>query len=228
MQLTQRRRSLFALLISVPFTSIGAVMSLLIAPGIIGQTILVMCQLWLLFLPVAWLLWVERKPLKISKPTRYDWLIGLALGLLMFGIILATYWFFLRDWINVNDVRNKLQKVGNINQLFFKLGGAYFILINALIEEYFWRWFVYSRCEELVSGRTAVFLAALFFTIHHTIGLAVFTDWRMVLLGSLFVFVAGVVWSECYRRYRSIWSNYFSHLIADLALHIVAWQIFFG
>jgi membrane protease YdiL (CAAX protease family) len=226
-KLTQRR-ALFALLLSVPFTSIGAIISLVIAPGLVGQTILIIFQIWLLFLPIFWLLKVERKPIKISKPTRHDWVIGLVVGLLMFCIILATYWLFLKDWINVTDIRNKLQQVGNINKTVFVISGAYFTLINALIEEYFWRWFVYSRCEELVSGRTAVFVSGLLFTIHHSIGLAVFTNWHIVLLGSLAVFMAGVIWSECYRRYRSIWGNYFSHLIADLALHIVAWQIFFG
>jgi hypothetical protein len=228
MYLTHRSRALIALLLSVPFTSIGATMSLLIAPGAIGQTILVICQIWLLFLPIAWLLWVERKPLKFPKFRKYDWITGIAIGLIMFCITLTIYWLFLRHWLNIADARNALQRIGNINKLSFQLGGIYFLLINSLIEEYFWRWFIYSRCEELVTGKTAVFLAALFFTLHHVICLAAFTDWRVVVVGSLAVFGAGVVWSEYYRRYRSIWSNYFSHAIADLAIHIVAWQVFFG
>jgi hypothetical protein len=40
-------------------------------------------------------------------------------------------------------------------------------------------------------------------------------------------FVAGLVWAEYYRNYRSIWSNYFSHMMADLALYIAAWHVFF-
>lgn len=102
------------------------------------------------------------------------------------------------------------------------MGGVYFILINAFIEEYFWRWFIYRQREVLVSQSIAVFLAALLFTIHHTLGLIILTNWFVTVLGTLAVFIAGVVWSEYYRRYRSIWSNYFSHVIADLALHVVA------
>jgi uncharacterized protein len=226
--MSRRHHALLALLLSVPLTSIGALMTLRIAPGIVGQSSLVIFQIWLLILPVVWLRRVERKPIKISKPNKQDWLIGLILGLLMFVTILAAYWFVLRSWINVANVHNILQKIGPINQLTFQIGGIYFTFVNALIEEYFWRWFVFSRCEEIVPGRPAVLLSALFFTLHHTIGLAIFTDWRTTILGTLAVFVAGAIWSGCYRRYRSVWGNYISHAIADMALHIAAWQIFFG
>ncbi len=203
-------------------------MSLLIAPGIVGQSILIICQLWLLLLPIAWLFWVERKPVNISKPKQRDWITGVVIGLLMFCVILAAYSLFLSHWINVADVREKIQKIANINQDTFKFGGFYFIFVNALIEEYFWRWFIFSRCEEVVPGKVAVLFSALFFMVHHTIGLAVLTNWRVALVGSLAVFVAGALWSEYFRRHRSIWSNYFSHAIADLALHFVAWQVFFA
>ena len=146
----------------------------------------------------------------------------------MFITILIIYWFLIRHWIDVDSVRDRLQIIGNINRQVFILGGIYFSFINAMIEEYFWRWFVYSRFEEVVDSQLAVFLTAFFFTLHHTIALAIFTNWQVALIGSLAVFIAGVIWSEYYRRYRSIWSNYFSHAIADIALHIVAWQVFFG
>jgi uncharacterized protein len=102
------------------------------------------------------------------------------------------------------------------------------ILVNAMVEEYFWRWFVYRRCEELFPVKLAIPLSTLFFTLHHTIGLAILTDWKLATLGSIGVFAAGVIWSACYRRYRSLWSNYFSHAMADLALHLATWHILFG
>lgn len=227
-QLARRRRALLALILTVPFTSIGAIMSLLLAPGMGGQIVLIICQIWLLVVPVAWLLWIEQQPLKIPKPKRRDWLLGTIVGLLMFSLILAIYWLFAKHWINGVEVLNKVQQVGIVNQLFFIMGCVYLALINSLIEEYFWRWFVYRRCEELISERAAVFLAAFLFTLHHIIVLGFYADWRMVVIGTLAVFTAGVVWSECYRRYRSIWSSYISHAMAGLAIYIAAWQILFG
>ena len=227
-QSIRRRRALLALLLTVPFPSIGAIMSLLLTPGMVGQIILIISQIWLLVLPIVWVSWVEQQPLAIPPLKRRDWITGTLVGLLMFSLILAIYWLLARHWINGVEVLNKAQQVVKVNQLSFLVGCIYFALINSLIEEYLWRWFIYRRCEELVSQRVAVFLAAFFFTLHHIIVLAFYVDWRMVVLGTLAVFVAGVVWSECYRRYRSIWSSYLSHSMAGLAIYIAAWQILFG
>ena len=202
-------------------------MSLWIVPGVIGQLVLVLGQIWLFFLPIIWFLKIEHQSIKILKPQRFDVITGLIIDLLMFVVILTVYWLFIRHWIDTDIVRPKIQAIIKINPRKFIFGALYFTLINALIEEYFWRWFIYLRCEELVSSKIAVVITALFFTLHHTIGLAAFTDWRTTVIGSLAVFIAGMVWSEYYRRYRSVWSNYLSHAIAELALHIVAWQVFF-
>lgn len=99
---------------------------------------------------------------------------------------------------------------------------------NSLLEELIWRWFVYRKCEILVPGLQAVVLSALFFTIHHTFGLAAYFDWRVTVLGSLGVFFAAAVWSWCYLTYRSIWTGYISHIFADIAIFIIGWQLIFG
>jgi uncharacterized protein len=203
--------------------------SLALLPGtLLGQAILVFWHLWVVVFPVIWWVGIEGKPISIVPPKRFDWLTGSVIGLLLFGVILAAYWLFLRHWIDVVSLRQRLQSIADITPLSFQVGGVYFTLINALIEEYFWRWFIYSRLREVVSDIWAVVVSAVFFTMHHTISLAVFTDWRVTVVGTLAVFAAGVIWAEYYRRYRSVWSNYLSHAMADLALHIAAWQIFFG
>ncbi|MEM9947776.1 MAG: type II CAAX endopeptidase family protein [Cyanobacteria bacterium P01_D01_bin.36] len=224
----RRRRSAIALLASVPFMSVGVVAFLLFPSGTAGQIILALCQLWLLSVPVVWLCQVERGPFQVSKPKRVDFVMGGIVGLLMFFIILAAYELLLKHWIDSSSVQDVLAQVGGFTPVTFWLGGIYFSFVNALIEEYFWRWFVFSRCEELLPTKAAVAVSALFFTLHHTIGLAAFAvGWRVVVVGSLAVFVAGVVWSVTYQQFRSVWGSYVSHAIADIALHIVAWQVFF-
>lgn len=216
-----------ALLLSVPCMSLAVAIALLAAPGMVGQSALAICQIWLLALPIVWQVWVRRGSLKVTPPKPSDWRMGVVLGLLMFTVILVGYGTILRNWIDAVYIREVFQQVGSLNQLTFLLWGAYLILVNALFEEYFWRWFVYSRCEEWVGSNPAVALSAFFFTLHHTLGLAVFTNWRTTLVGSLAVFAAGAIWCENYRRTRSVWGGYISHAIAVIALNIVAWQVFF-
>ena len=222
------KNALLALILLVPAASIGVAMSLFIAPGIVGTIVSVLCGLWLLGLPIAWSVLGDRYQLHLSLPKYQELLVGLVLGLLIFGIILGTYSLFGQYWIDATDAKAKVQQMGLSNPAIFWIVQAYFVLINSFIEEFIWRWFVYKKCDILIPGKAAIFLSALFFTLHHIIVLAAYTDWHGVILGSLAVFAAGIIWSWCYLTYRSLWASYISHAIADLALSIIAWQTLFS
>jgi membrane protease YdiL (CAAX protease family) len=185
-------------------------------------------KIWLLVLPIVWWFWVDKGDFKVQYPKQRDLLPGIALGVLMLGIIFITYWLLGPQWIDIASVRDRARQVGVDNLILYTAGGLYWMFINSLFEEFVWRWFVYRKCELLVSGAKAVVLSALFFTSHHTVGLAAYFDWRVTALGSLGVFLAGAVWSWCYLTYRSIWPGYISHMFADIAIFIIGWQLIFG
>lgn len=208
--------------------SFGVTMAVHIAPGIWGQTLFSFCKVWMLGLPLAWGIWVDRTKLHLSLPKKRDLWVGTVLGLLILGVILGAYWIFAINWIDPVLVRTKAQSVG-INSPQVYLGGAiYFTLVNSLVEEYIWRYFVTKKCKIILSRTSAICLSALLFTLHHIIALAGYVDWNVVFLGSFGVFLGGAIWSWCYLTYRSIWSSYISHIFADFAIAIVGWQILFG
>ncbi len=224
-----QKTALLALLLLVPAQFIGALMSHVIAPGIIGQSILFLTKIWMLALPLFWLLQVDRNSIRIPKPTQRSLLTGMAMGIVMAATILVAYWLLGRYWITPQQVRAKTQEIGYITPLVYLAGAVYWTLINSLLEEYVWRWFVFRKCEILLPGITAVGLSALCFTLHHTLELSVlFQDWRVVGLGSLAVFSAGAIWSACYWLYRSIWSCYISHALADSAIALIGWHLLFA
>ena len=229
LQKNERQNSLLSLLLLVPAASIGIAMTVYIAPGTWGPILLFLSKVWLLALPLAWFLWVDAGKLSISLPKQRELLAGFVLGFLMFAIILGAYWLFGQQWIDVADVRVKAQEVGISSGQIYLAGAMYWSFVNSAIEEYIWRWFVYRKCEKLIPPIPAVLLCALLFTLHHIIALAAYTaEWRSVMLGSLGVFIAGAVWSWCYLTFRSIWAGYISHILADLAIAIVGWQLLFG
>ena len=225
-----RYKAALALLLLVPAPSIGVTMAVFVAPGLIGQTLFTAIKIWLIAFPIGWTWQVERQPIFPGEWFRQRGMkAGIALGLLMFVMIVGAYWLLGQWWIEPAATRVTAQQAGITSPGIFWMGAAYWTLINALIEEYIWRGFVYRQCETLISGIGAVGLSALFFTLHHTIALTIYTqDWRVVLLGSLGVFSAGAIWSGCCLKYRSLWPSYLSHMLADGAIAIVGWRILFG
>ena len=104
----------------------------------------------------------------------------------------------------------------------------YLILINSLVEEMVWRWFVLQQCERLMSRRIAVLASAAFFTLHHALVFHVQFGSSAGALASASVFAAGCIWSWCYSRVRSIWPGYVSHVAVDLAGLAIGWRVLFG
>lgn len=227
------QQALLALLLVVPFASLGEAMTLHV-PGLIGGTVSLACKIWFWALPLAWWLWIDQGKLRLPKLQRQHLLVGTVSGLLFFAIIVGAYLLIGKQWIDVVEIRNRAQEVGFLAGLFnrtvyivYIASGLFYSFINSLIEELVWRGFVYSQCEVLIPAKLAVFLSALFFTLHHIIDLAAYFDWRVIVLGSSAVFIAGVVWSWFYRIHRSIWPSYISHVLADLAIFVVGFQILF-
>lgn len=224
---SSRRAALLALLLVVGAAN-GGIIARLYAPGLAGQSFFVATRVWILLLPLLWAWRLDRERFSLAWPTRQEWQVGIGLGWAMMAVIYGGYALIGQQWIDAEVARSRAAALGLLQPLGFAAFAVYFTVVNALVEEYIWRWFVYRKCAVLVPGVWAVALAALCFTLHHIVSLFGFTgDWGVAVLGSIGVFVAGAVWSGCYLRYHSLWVCYISHALADLAIAIVAWQILF-
>ena len=217
-----------ALLLFVPAFSIGVVMSLFIAPGIIGNSVFTAMKVWAVAFPLAWTVKYNSKALRLPKFSLQEIRVGLVWGILMFAAIISAYFFIAQQIIDLTAIRAKAIEVGITSPSLYLAGCVYWSFINSLVEECTWRGFVVSRCKVLFPNAIAVILAALFFTTHHSIALYGYThSWLIVLLGSLGVFIAGIVWAWCYQRYRSIVPGYISHILADIAIAFVGYRLLF-
>ncbi len=229
-----RASALLALVLLVPAPSVGTALAMSVdaTQGTwIGQGAYLLSKLWLVALPLAWLLWVDGGRVSWSPPRKGGLMAGIALGLVLsLGIYLA-YAVLVPQLIDPAQVRARALQVGIGAPPRFILFAGYLILVNSLLEEYVWRWFVFRKCEALLPpghGGMAVLLSAMFFTVHHVIALRAQFDWLPAILASLGVFLGGAVWSWCYLKYRSVWPGYLSHLVVDVTLLWIGWQLIFG
>ena len=220
---------LVGLLASVPAPTIGALAAMVFLPGTLpGQSIYTLSKLWLGAFPLFWRLRIEREPISWSPlRERSGWIVGVVSGLLISAVIVIA-WFVARasNLIDPATIREAAIENGIGTPLRYVAFSFYIICINSLLEEYFWRWFVVRRCEDLVRrGWMAAVLSAFLFTLHHIIALKVQMDWLPTILASVGILFGGVIWSAMYVRYRSIWPAYLSHAIVDLAFLIIGYFI---
>jgi membrane protease YdiL (CAAX protease family) len=216
-----------ALALLVPTPTVGVLAAMWWWPGAAGQSIYLLSKVWIVALPVWWLLRRDRARPAWRFPPPITMAMGGLQGALLAAVIVGTYGL-LGSWIDEDLFRAAAARTGLDSPARYLAFGAYLCLVNALIEEIVWRWFVFRRCEALVAGARAVLLSALFFTAHHVVALAAQVPWPATVLGSAGVFAGGAAWSWCYVRYRSVWPGYVSHVIADVAILWIGWRLLFG
>jgi membrane protease YdiL (CAAX protease family) len=212
-------KAILALALLVPAPSIGTLAAMVLFPGsTLGRVVFAASKLWLFAFPVVWLKFVDKERFSVSPARKGGFLAGLISGAGISLLILLAYALVGQRLFDSAFFAGKMNQIG-LGRLPVYIGGAaYWILVNSVLEEYVWRWFVYTKCETLVRPATAVALAAVFFTLHHFIALQAFCSVPLAVACSLGVFLGGAVWSFMYMRYRSIWPGYLSHAIVDVCV----------
>ena len=227
----EKKKALLALLLLVPLPTIGTVASMMwpATQGTpLGQGLYFFSKIWILLVPLWWLFRVERAKPGLSPMKQGGLGFGLISGLVVGGSILLVFVWFGHHLIDGASVAQTAQTNGLDDPTRYIGLAVYLSLVNSLLEEFVWRWFVFRRCETLWGAKVGVFASAFLFTVHHIFALAAQSDARMTVLGSLGVFTGGLIWSWAYARYRSVWPGYVSHVLVDIAIMLIGWMLIFG
>jgi membrane protease YdiL (CAAX protease family) len=178
-------------------------------------------------LPIAWLILLQKQFPKWPKPTARGLLTGGLLGLAIAASMLALYFYALKPSAifaaPAAAVRLKVQSMGIRSPAAFIALGLFYSLFHSLLEEYYWRWFVFRQLRHVMAVWPAIVISAIGFTLHHVIVLSIYFGialWLVVLLSSG-VAIGGAFWAWLFNRSDSVFDTWFSHLLIDAG-------IFFG
>lgn len=183
------------------------------------------------FLAVALIL---REPMRDRRPGkrhREGFLLGTVFGLLVTGTMLflvkATPLSALVDENGANiATRVEGMGFGGVSMADHYLLFALFIsVLHAALEEYFWRWFVFGQLRQLMPLPAAYSLAAIGFASHHIVVLSQFFPLGWAIFLGLCVGAGGAAWSWIYQRTRSLPGIWFSHMIIDLGIMWIGWEV---
>ncbi len=181
--------------------------------------------------PLVWYVKVRRQKLKFHRPRGRGMVLGVGFGALVTGSMWLLYacWLLPAGWLQeaIEPIRQKIAGFG-VNRLPAYLALALFYsLVHSLLEEYYWRWFVFAQLRRLVSLPSAVVISSLGFMAHHVLLLGTFFGWGSPLtwLFSLAVAVGGAIWAVLYHRLGSLYPVWVSHLMVDAAIFGIGYDL---
>jgi membrane protease YdiL (CAAX protease family) len=185
-------------------------------------------------LPVVWVAIVEPGALRPRRVSFRGVPTGLIFGVGVAALVFGLYYNWLAGSASFADLPGRVRRMtgqfGVSSPAGFLALAVGIAVIHSLFEEYYWRWFVYGRLRRHVPVAAALVIAGLAFTGHHVVVLGVYFPehvWPIVLPFSLAVAVGGIVWAWLYERTGSLLGPWLSHVIVDLALMAVGYDLAF-
>ncbi len=181
--------------------------------------------------PLVWEFLVQRQPLRLAWPKRDGLLVGLAFGLAVGAAMLLLYYLVLgpRGFFAgpAEAVRQKVAEFGVTTVAGFAVMGLFYSLVHSLLEEYYWRWFVFGQLHRQIPLWPAVALSSIAFTLHHVLVLARYFGWSSpaTWLFSAGIVIGGAAWAWLYDRSRSLYGPWLSHLLVDAAIFWIGYKL---
>jgi membrane protease YdiL (CAAX protease family) len=182
--------------------------------------------------PLAYVWWFEPGRVRLAAPTTRGLALGAGFGLAVGAAAILIYRFWLKDTSFMADTPQRVYAWLTSMQLTTPaafLAVALFVAIpHSLLEEYYWRWFVYGGLRRYLPLGAAMVLSSLAFMAHHVIILSVYLPGQfgtLVVPFSLGVASGGIVWCWLYDRTGTLYAPWISHLIVDAALMILGYEM---
>jgi len=218
------------ILVTVP-ASIGVIAAMTVPEWrgtLIGGGLYAFGKVWLALFPITWGLLMMGQRLHVTPPRMRDVRLGVLTGA-MISVSIALAWLLIgRDLIDESTLRDVVRRNGLTTVWRFVALAMFLSVINAVIEEYVWRWFAYTNARAIVGAVPGMLIAAGLFTVHHVIALKAQLNWTPALLASVGVFLGGVIWSVQRDVTGTIWSSAVSHFIVDVAIFTIGGVMIFG
>ena len=184
--------------------------------------------------PLVWVLAVQRRRLRLRMPAREGLAEGIGFGLLVLAAMLLIFFAWVKPAGLLGDaaveVRQMLGRFGVDTATKYVGLGVFYCVIHSLLEEYYFRWFLFGGLRRLVSLWPAVLISSLGFMGHHVLVLGQYLGGLSVatVFFSLSVAVGGAVWAWIYHRSDSLYGPWVSHLLVDVGIFVIGYQILGG
>jgi len=182
-----------------------------------------------LMIPLLFIRFVLEKPILAFLNLRVIDLKNLRLGFLFgfisMGIVIGSFFLF-RPFIDVDSIMTDLVERQEITKDIFLFIALYITFGNSLLEEFYFRGFLFLQMYEKGSKRFAYLFSALLFALYHV---AIFAAWfniGIMLLALLGLFAVGLLLNWLNLKSKNFLNSWTLHIMADIGVMVVGFYLF--
>lgn len=206
------------------------------AASVIQQAVYAVGKTAQFVLPAFWAVLIRRQQPSLRWPRCRGMGIGALFGVGVVVAMVLLHFFVLVPLELLNDVgqemRGKAQgfEIDSVGE--YVALALFYALIHSLLEEYYWRWFIFGRLRRIGGVGAAAVISSVGFMAHHVILLGNCMHWGatgpgilLIVLGSIAIALGGLFWAYLYHRTGAIWASWLSHLIVDAGIFLLGYNL---
>lgn len=177
--------------------------------------------------PITWWFLIKKIFPKEKKAENIQSiLLGIISGLIISGLVLLIFYFFGHYFQQFAPlVSQKAFELGIINH--YLLFAIFLSLIHSLIEEYYWRWFVFKGLQLKFKPVLAAIIGSFAFASHHFIVISEFFPLSLTIIFGTAVMIGGILWCWLYNKTKTLLGSWISHVLIDMSIMIIGYFLIF-
>jgi len=147
------------------------------------------------------------------------------LGISLFVILIIAL-NLVKRFVNIDILISEFEEKYKINKSNIIFYGAYLTFINSLLEEFFFRGFIFLNLKNLCNKRIAYLSSSIAFSIYH---ISNFQNWLNIwvfLLATTCLFIGGMIFNYLDDKENTFLNSWFVHICAELAIVVFGLSIF--
>lgn len=180
---------------------------------------------WLLFIPLVVTYWNKefRYPMQLLFSKR-SIVVGISSGLISLLAIYSFVAIYQSSVLDIAQLRLQLIEWDFVGRKVLLLI-LVLILINPILEEYYWRAFIYNRILPKMGSVKTIVITSFFYSLYHLFVVLEIFSFPFNALAVIPVFLAGIMWGIFRFQLNSITASIVSHCLADIGIMLVYWNI---
>jgi len=195
----------------------------IIRPGYIPKSAIKICLFLLLPLVVT----AVKRELSCRDFLRFQpkgFLAALVLGGCVYGVILGSY-FIVRPFFDFSSIADSLTKNAGVTADNFLYVSLYISFANSMLEEFFFRGFLFMNLKKHHSRKLAYWFSAAAFALYHV---AMMSGWFSPILFALVMvglIVGGMLFNLLNERMGTVYCSWLVHMCANFAINTIGFLL---
>jgi membrane protease YdiL (CAAX protease family) len=162
-----------------------------------------------------------------KKDRKLSLFLGGGSGIIIAGLIYLFYLLFKGYLFQFSGLVNEaFENLGLKN--YFLLFALFVSLLHSLVEEVYWRQFIFRGLNLKLPFIWSLIISSIFFGAHHLLILMVALPFWLAFLLCIPIAVGGGIWALILKRTDSLLGPWISHLIIDLIIMVCIYLIMAG